>query len=66
MRLKIDQKADALYFRLDESKILESEEVRPGVVLDFAENGEVVGIEILRLSSRVTKLNLQDFQYQTA
>jgi uncharacterized protein YuzE len=65
MKLKVDQKADALYFRLDDSKILESEEVRPGVILDFAENGEVVGVEILRLSSRVAKPNLQDFQYQT-
>jgi uncharacterized protein YuzE len=35
MRLKVDKKNDALYFRLDESPIVESEEVQPGVVLDF-------------------------------
>ena len=66
MKLKVDQEADALYLRLDDSKIAESEEVQPGVVLDFSEAGEVVGIEILRLSKRVPKLNLRDFQYQAA
>ncbi len=35
MKLHGDQEADALYLRLDESKIVESEEVSPGVVLDF-------------------------------
>ena len=35
MKLKIDREADALYLRLDESGIVESEEVRPGVILDF-------------------------------
>ena len=66
MKLTVDQEADALYLRLDDSKIVESEEVQPGVVLDFSEAGEVVGIEILRLSKRVPKLNLRDFQYQAA
>ena len=66
MKLKVDHKADALYLRLDESKIVESEEVQPGVVVDFSASGEVVGIEIQHLSKRTAKLNLQDFQYQTA
>jgi len=30
MNLKVDRASDALYFRLDESRIVESEEVRPG------------------------------------
>ena len=66
MKLTVAQEADALYLRLDDSRIVESEEVQPGVVLDFSETGEVVGIEILRLSKRVPKLNLRDFQYQAA
>ncbi len=52
MRLQIDKAADALYLRLDESKILESAEVSPGVILDFNEKNEVVGIEMLHLSQR--------------
>ena len=52
MRLTIDREADALYIRLDDSKIVESEEVSHGVVLDYSENDEVVGVEILWLSKR--------------
>ncbi len=66
MRLHVDKDADALYLRLDHSKIIESEEVSPGVVLDFNAHNQVVGIEMLNLSKRTPNLDLQDFQYQTA
>ena len=66
MRLHVDKEADALYLRLDDSKIIESEEVSPGVVLDFDERNQVVGIEILNLSKRTPNLDLREFQYQTA
>ena len=66
MRIKVDEKADALYFRLDESKIVESEEAVPGVILDFNDQNQVVGVEILAISTRVPKLNLKDLQFQAA
>ena len=47
MKLKVDREADALYLRLDDSPIVESEEVSPGVVLDFNRQNQVVGIEML-------------------
>jgi uncharacterized protein YuzE len=66
MRIKIDKENDTLYLRLDESVIAESEEVEPGVVLDFNEDGRVVGIEILALSTRVKSEKLRVFQLETA
>ncbi len=66
MRLHVDKAADALYLRLDDSKIIESEEVSPGVVLDFNERNQVVGIEMLNLSQRSPKLDFCELQYQTA
>jgi len=66
MRLTVDEKAEALYLRLDDSSIVESEEVSPGVVLDFNEQEQVVGVEILNLSKRVPKPTLQEFQFQAA
>ncbi len=65
MRLKIDKESDALYFRLDEDAIVESEEVQPGVILDFNQKGQVVGIEILSLSSRVDVEKLRKLQFET-
>jgi len=66
MRIKLDKENDALYFRLDENKVVESEEVRPGVILDFDENDRVVGVEFLSISSRATKEALSTMQFQTA
>jgi uncharacterized protein YuzE len=66
MKLHIDKEADALYLRLDDSRIIESEEVSPGVVLDFNEHKQVVGVEMLRLSQRTPHLDLRELQYQTA
>lgn len=66
MRLKHDKENDALYLRLDEEKIIESEEVQPGIVLDFNSDGKVVGVEFLNISQRVPEKDLSNFQYQTA
>lgn len=65
MKLLVDEKADALYFRLDDTPVHESEEVSSGIVLDFNENNEVIGIEILGLSKRSSPLNLKELQLQT-
>ena len=66
MRLKVDHKNEALYFRLDESTIVDSEEIKPGVVLDYDANGNVVGVEILSLSRRVPVEMLKTLQFETA
>lgn len=65
MKLKVDKENDALYLRLDDSIIVESEEVQPGVILDFDENKRVVGIEILDLSTRVKPDMLKLVQLET-
>lgn len=66
MKLRVDKTADALYLRLDDSTIAESEEVAPGVVLDYNESGEVVGVEMLRLSRRVPKVKLSTLEFEVA
>ena len=65
MKLHVDRDADALYLRLDDSSIVESEEVSAGVMLDFNESGEVVGVEILQLSKRSSDLDLSSLQFET-
>ena len=65
MKLSVDKEADALYLRLDDSPIVESEEVSPGVVLDYNESNEVVGVEMLNLSKRSSSLNLSALQFES-
>ena len=66
MKLKVDRENDALYLRLDESAIVESEEVQPGIVLDYDKDERVVGVEILSLSSRVVPRMIEHFEYEAA
>ena len=46
MKLHVDKDANALYLRLDDSAIVESEEVSPGMVLDYNASNEVVGVSM--------------------
>ena len=61
----MDKESDALYFRLDEARFLESEEVQPGVILDFNAEGRVVGVEILNINTRMSAAQLQVLQFET-
>ena len=63
MKVHIDEKADAVYVRLDDSPIVDSEEVHPGIVLDFNGANQVVGIEIQRASNHVPVANLKQIQF---
>ena len=66
MKLKVDRESDAVYFRLDDAAIVDSEEVRPGVILDYDAHKNVVGVEILGISKRVSPEKLKTLQFDTA
>ena len=66
MRVHFDQQSDALYFRLDDSKIVDSEEVKPGIILDFNEHNQVVGVEILDAAKRVSQSSLKQMHFEVA
>ena len=55
MRVRYDEKADAIYIRFDESKYFESDEIKEGVILDYDKNGKIVGLEILDVSENLPK-----------
>ena len=58
MKLTIDKDADALYLELDDAPAADSEEISPGVILDYNSDGKVTGIEMLYLSKRVAPSQL--------
>ncbi len=64
MKVHFDERSDAVYFRLDDSRIVESEEVKPGLILDYNEKNEVVGFEILHVAARVPAANLRQLQFE--
>ena len=66
MKMRYDEKADALYLRFDDAKIVDSQEVRPGIVLDFNAENEVIGIEVLELKRRVPNVDPKKVQLDVA
>lgn len=64
MKLKVDQQADALYLSLSEASASRSEEVSPGIVVDYDERDRVVGIEMLYLSKRVPEIDVRRLLFE--
>ena len=66
MKVTVDKEADALYMRLSDTKIHDSEEVKPGVILDFDEKSNLVGVEILGVSRLVPSVSLKSILVESA
>jgi uncharacterized protein YuzE len=61
VKVNYDTQTDTLSVRLREGKVFESEEVAKGVVLDFDEQGAIVGIELLDASKRSSNPKALEF-----
>ena len=57
MVIKYDKEADALYIKLSEGKVAESDEEKPGIILDYDNEGNIVGIEVLNASEKTNQPN---------
>ena len=53
MKITYDPKVDVLRIIFSNAPIEESDEEKPGIILDFDKGGNVVGIEILNASQRM-------------
>lgn len=65
MKLTIDPEADALYLRLNDAQILDSEQVASGIVLDYDAHDNVVGVEMLHLSRRGSPVDIDKLVFET-
>ena len=63
MKVSYDPKTDTLsvVFR-DKATVAESDEEKPGIILDYDDEGNLVSLEILDASKRVSETRKVDFQ----
>ena len=64
MRVIYDPEVDVLRIVLSNAPIEESDEDKPGVILDYDKDGNIVGLEILEASKRVS--NPRSVEYAVA
>lgn len=65
MKLKVDQQADALYLTLSEGPASRSEEVSPGIIVDYDDQDRAVGIEMLHLSKRAPAVDVRRLMFES-
>ena len=53
MKTRYDEATDTLTLILRDAPVAESDEDKPGVILDYAEDGSLVSLEVLDASKRV-------------
>jgi uncharacterized protein YuzE len=53
MKITYDPDVDVLRIIFNEAQIEESDEEKPGVIFDYDENGNIVGLEILDTFKRM-------------
>ena len=53
MRVVYDRRTDTLTIILNDTSVVESDEDKPGVILDYDADGNIVSMEVLDASERV-------------
>ena len=53
MKVKYDQEVDVLTIQLSNAPVEESDQDKPGVILDYDKDGNIVGLEILNASKQI-------------
>ena len=61
MKVTYDPKTDTLTMVLSAVPVAESDEDKPGVILDYDGDGNLIGLEILDASRRVPDLTSMEF-----
>ncbi len=55
MKVKYDKETDVLYIRLNNNAVAESDSEKPGIILDYDNEENIVGIEVLNASKKMER-----------
>jgi len=59
MRISFYPETDSLYIELSEKPSVDSQEIKPGIVLDLDEEGNLVGLDIDQASKKINLSRLE-------
>jgi uncharacterized protein YuzE len=61
MKIRYDPEVDILNIVFNDAPVAESDEEKPGLILDYDKNGNIVGVEILDASKRIENPRSLDY-----
>ena len=69
MKIEYSKDADAIYVYFKEEFVARSTEIEDGVVIDFDEKGQFIGIEVLDVSQRfslsdIVNVNIENLPFE--
>ncbi len=65
MKINYDPEVDILRIILSDVPIEDSDEEKPGVILDYDEDGNIIGLEILEASKRIDNPRSLEYSIST-
>jgi uncharacterized protein YuzE len=63
MKVKYDKETDTLLIIFNDSPVYESDEDKPGIIIDYDKDGKLVGMEILDASKNMERPNAVEIDY---
>lgn len=64
MKVKYNKEVDVVSIIFSDEQVEESDENKPGIIMDYDTKGNIVGIEILNASQRMSEVS--KFEYEIA
>ena len=58
MKIQYDNETDTIYVKFSNDKIIESEEVKKDVIVDYNEDDEIVAVEVLNVKTNPHEIDL--------
>ena len=55
MKVRYDKETDVLYIQFSNNTVVESDSNKPGIILDYDKEENIVGIEVLNASTKMEK-----------
>ena len=64
MEITFDKEADAIYIEFSSEELAENKKIDDETIIDLDKNGQIIGIELLNVSKRLSKKALSDVSFK--
>jgi uncharacterized protein YuzE len=63
MKIKYDKEVDVINIQFSDAEIFETDEDKPGIIIDYDKNGNIVEIEVLNASKKMNQPSKVEYEF---